>query len=726
MTLRDRIRSAWSALTVQTPTGNPVPDWPVTVLGSPFVPEEPIADHRDAFRKVPMVAAAIGQVQHDFASLPTKVYRVKGENRALEGRKDGNLTDLLAKANPLETGYSLKSAWAGSLLWAGNAYWFMQRFGGRREPSELWLMPPQNMTVEATTNRGIRRYWYDRGGRAEIQPQDIIHFRTYNPDDQPIGMSCLEPVKKLYEAQYYAYIWVRNFYHSGGMLQGIFNVKEGAKQLTETEIQAVIAKLKKLHVGYQNVGNPVIMQGLEFVARGLKMSEMEIDTSLRRIDGEICRAIGVPPWKMGIKEGASLGDAGAKVDERIYWDGRIRQLATMFDSVLNERLAPLFGGDIVVETDLSGVPALQAAKLTQAAGLVTLTGRPIMAVNEAREQLGLPASDDPAADELYTAPVPNPFGTPSAKDEAPSNEKPNGDATPDESSEARSLSAGTQRDELRRKADVNLQRYEREVASYFRGMFRDQRERVLSWLKEYGGSLSRKQRLIAIEVEHIPIDVPEDADALEKLLRTLIARRGAEAIADIGLDIAFDAAGARIADWVARRTDFVLSNVNATTTEAVQQAIADGIQQGDVLADIVTRVNGIFDSAEQSRSLLIARTETTGAYNYGAVEGWQQSGVVEKSEWLTAGDGLGGRHATEDYAGLDGQQAELGGYFDVGGFKLRFPGDPDGPPGEICNCRCTVAPVVNQEQARRLRWERFMAKGDGNGNGNGRHAHARA
>ena len=61
--------------------------------------------------------------------------------------------------------------------------------------------------------------------------------------------------------------------------------------------------------------------------------------------------------------------------------------------------------------------------------------------------------------------------------------------------------------------------------------------------------------------------------------------------------------------------------------------------------------------------------------------------------------------------------------FDVGGAQLQFPGDPDGPAEEVCNCRCTLLPVVSEERMRHLRWEKFFRKANGVRGAAGRNGH---
>lgn len=62
-------------------------------------------------------------------------------------------------------------------------------------------------------------------------------------------------------------------------------------------------------------------------------------------------------------------------------------------------------------------------------------------------------------------------------------------------------------------------------------------------------------------------------------------------------------------------------------------------------------------------------------------------GGERRKMWVTMGDD----DVRDTHVRANGQIAPIAGTFDVGGFNLRFPGDPVGPPEVWINCRCLLA-----------------------------------
>jgi len=739
-----RIASAWGAFWTGTSaanaTGN-VPDLAEYLLNRPYTsPDGSLDDPAEVFKKVPIVQQCARTIQHDVAKLPVRVYAVSGENRIEVKRKTDNLVDLLAKANPRDTGYQFMVDTVGSLILNGNAYWFLQREGRSRDnpkapPVELWSLPAQNVRVTPTANRGVLLYEYLRGGAWEpMREWNILHFRDYNPSDEPVGFSRIAPVRREYETQFYALCLLRDFFKDGGRVGGVYTPKDMTAALKPGEAQAIADKLNKLRGDRSKTFRDTVIDAvLEYVRQGATLSEMDLEKNLAIVSASIARSIGVPPMRLGIKEGGNaFNDGMAASDAQNYWFGTVDQVATQISAVLTEKLAPLFGPNLLVEFDMRGVLPVQAAKLAQAKTVKELVGCPVLTVNEGRKMMGEPPLDDPVADELYSAPVPT-FGPPPSeakpepgKDAAP---RPAQDAGPSEKPEQQARMGRMDpqtRDSLRRRKSADLARYERMMEAHFRGRFARQRPLVKAWLEERANALGvsggRTVKSIAIAPSPIPIRLPDDDESMRKLEVTILTQRGESALADIGIELAFNATTARASDFIARNTEFVLANVDETTTAAIQGALALGVEQNETLADIITRVDKYFDDCESSRAALIGRTETTRAYNFAANEAWQQTeGVVTQQEWLTARDGLGGRHAEDPaYAELDGQVVGLNDKFQVGDSWLAYPGDPDGEPGETCNCRCTLMPAGIDEGLRRSlnereQWSRMFASTNGNG-----------
>jgi HK97 family phage portal protein len=115
------------------------------------------------------------------------------------------------------------------------------------------------------------------------------------------------------------------------------------------------------------------------------------------------------------------------------------------------------------------------------------------------------------------------------------------------------------------------------------------------------------------------------------------------------------------------------------TKEAIQGVTESGKSRQDQAKEI----RNLFD---KERAALIAGTETVSALNYGKKSGFEATG--QKSQmWVTRRD----QRVRHTHARADGQISET--TFEVGGYKLKYPGDPDAPAKERVRCRCTLTAV---------------------------------
>lgn len=136
-----------------------------------------------------------------------------------------------------------------------------------------------------------------------------------------------------------------------------------------------------------------------------------------------------------------------------------------------------------------------------------------------------------------------------------------------------------------------------------------------------------------------------------------------------------------------------ITEISETTQANVMDIIGQSYQAGLSIPDTAEAIRGGMQQASVTRSTLIARTEMTGLANGAAVTSAQLVGQATGSSmpktWMTAPGALTPRHELVD--GLDGQQRALDEAFDVDGFALLYPGDPDGDVSQVANCRCSVS-----------------------------------
>ena len=134
-----------------------------------------------------------------------------------------------------------------------------------------------------------------------------------------------------------------------------------------------------------------------------------------------------------------------------------------------------------------------------------------------------------------------------------------------------------------------------------------------------------------------------------------------------------------------------------------------GIIEGESLDKIATRLSDSLVTQNFNKMRTFARTAMTGAQNAGrqmSLENAKELDIKVKKEWMATLDS----HTRINHRILDGQKRELDDYFEAGGMKIRYPGDPDAHPSMVYNCRCTMVGDIADYPATYNRYDNIDGK----------------
>lgn len=122
----------------------------------------------------------------------------------------------------------------------------------------------------------------------------------------------------------------------------------------------------------------------------------------------------------------------------------------------------------------------------------------------------------------------------------------------------------------------------------------------------------------------------------------------------------------------------------------ITASVTSSILQGKSIKHMADDLQKRITTISRDSAIRTARTAVTGAQNAGRMDSYaaaEKMGIKLKKRWLATLDART-RHS---HAMLDGEQVAQDKKFSNG---CRFPGDPQGPPWEIYNCRCTLIAAV--------------------------------
>ncbi len=157
----------------------------------------------------------------------------------------------------------------------------------------------------------------------------------------------------------------------------------------------------------------------------------------------------------------------------------------------------------------------------------------------------------------------------------------------------------------------------------------------------------------------------------------------------VGID--FNISDPRVQTFLGDKLEKYSKDVNDTTLASLRKTLRTGVAGGESIPDLQKRVQKVFSIADKTRATMIARTEVLSSANKASLEAYRQSGVVDKKEWLNAGDA-----DVRPSHQINGQKVALDKKFTLGsGVQTDGPGQ-SGVAAEDIDCRCTTVAIVKE------------------------------
>lgn len=654
-------------------------------------------------------------------------YRKNGDNAEIIGEHE--LYDLLERPVPTFPeldGWTLRYLTFAYIDLVGECGWLKVRKSDTNKKIIALLPIPKAWIIQKPTVGNhvyiITPYGVTGGVSLTVAPEDFVYFKDVDLNDPyGNGKGIAESIGDELETDEYASKYQKNFFFNDAtppyVVTGYQGNEQGADRLKKT--------LKEKIGGFRKAREPAILTGaMDIKALGISPKELDMVESRKFLRDECLQHFQLPPEVFGIIENSNRAtiDASYYLTQKNVIVPRIK----FFERVLNAQL--LFEYDdimcrhnikIIEDEDLNlriysfGV---QNACITKEQFCEKFGINP----NPEEGHYIIPIGHTvvPAGEEfnLEDIPAPTPEEDPQNDPEENPEEKPEENADEDEKKTFKG-SAGRVLNQKK-----NLDEWRVKLWKDFDTKAKSKEPSFITAIKK----IARRQGA-DIKERIAGLDEINDA-SVNNVVNDYFNKECSEAVKrglakcwlesmEGGRENAFNALNGKkdiiridavtltnemFNKWVDRYGLMKSDEYNQTSKkkllELLRKTLAESIENGDgleVMKDKLQKASAsVFQELSDVRSYLIARTETGATVNFGQMATYQATGI-EKKEWISTLDD----RTRETHLMMDGKVANIDETFEVeninGGVdNMLYPSDPNGSAGNVCNCRCVVAPVV--------------------------------
>lgn len=642
------------------------------------------------------------------ASVPVVVYRRTAEG--LVAVPDHPLAELLRFVNPHWTGNRLWQMTESSLGVWGQAFWVLERGrSGKDTPSEIWYARGDKMKPIPDQAGYLSGFRYEDGKRGmNFTPGEVIWFRYPNPADEFRGLSPLEAARVSVETSVDAMRANASIFRNGMSPGGILSPEDSSVSFTREERELLEAQLSRRLSGADRRHRMMVFSHrVNLSTPTLSPKDAEFLSLMGWTLNDVCRVFQVPPMKVQDFSRATFSNV-EQADKALWTDAIIPELS-MLAAELTEQLAPMFGDDLEVQFDTSGIRALQEdmTEITDQMGKLAAMGVPLNRLLQVYRPDLLPPDGAgwPWGDEPMNLQIPG------FVQAAPAGQEEAAQVEPVQVQEAAvvdglkaagnevaipfSLSAVPSFGSTRHKAELRSRdALTRPIENGMAAAYLDWAGRLTADIVERMGATRKAEGDPTGDVDpEDPFDREEwaaaAAEEMGPFVRDAVERGGNVTASRLGAGVRFNIRSPQAERFLRERTQRFVEEITETRWRDLKASLQQGIAAGEDILALAARVPAHV-RPQRSASETIARTEVIGAFNGGTEIAFRQSGKVARKAWLAAID----ERTRETHEAMHGQVVDLDEDF-------QSPDGASGPaPGQLgeaaedINCRCTLIAVL--------------------------------
>ncbi|KUG57783.1 phage portal protein [Nesterenkonia jeotgali] len=632
----------------------------VTYLGSSFDMASAFdpsgLDAARMWRSQPHLRTVVDFRARNIAQLGLHVYK-----RSADGGRERDHSSPLAQAL-MEPDVNMDShqliyALSGDLDLHERAYWLITtnaENGARR----LRRLPPSWVSPVWEDPWNISHYLVAMGDKQrQIPPEEILAFSSYSPESVYGCSPTIESLKEVLLEQIEASQTRRQMWKNKARISGIIERPTGAPDWSK---EAKNRFLDDWYASFSGAGSkaggtPLLGDGMTFKVPQLSMDNQGYGEAVKLSLQTVASSFHVQPVMVGDSTGANYSNV--KEFHKMLYSDTLGPTLDRVQSAINTFLLPRLGMDretYYVEFNVKD--KLKGSFLEEARVMTSMTGGPILTINEGRARQNLP-SIGPAGDELLTPMnVLRGGGTQASPGDSGSQNVTTGD-----NNDVENRNAAPALTRLKVKSAEPAQFSDR-IEDLFRRTFDRQRQSVKSrlgagaqwwdeerWDEELGGDLQEESIGIVMEAS-----------------TQVLAEMGVEATA---FNLALTA------NYLMTRSDGQAHDMNEATRAALEERFSGEDSDTDA-------VDEYFDGVGEQRAKNAGVATAAALAGFASVEAGRQAGGrgAQKSWVVTSGN------PRDSHSGMNGETVGVDELFSNG---MKWPG-AIGDPNEVAGCQCAL------------------------------------